>query len=712
MNSVFNCSSGNLDIRDYTLIDALGKISQEQNTDLQFAIWESKPQCEYVIFNRKADPPWEFFKSLEEAEKKLTELHPELRNKGEELKKQILHIYGESNFTLNILPGSYTIFNQEKKVKDEEDPWESFPSSEEAKKRLIELDVSLAGKEDEQEKRIFRQYNQVEIISSSSLPPYVGIPLSPFAVLIPLNFRFLEKQSALSLTLEDGVITLKDDQNRPVGSLSLEDKAVKFTAGTKEQKFEGELAISQAGELILKPKNPKPPRLFLGQGFRFYEMDLNDWSPVEEQAPLHLCAANAAVSLIEHFERVADGRHLNASRLFLHQVACHLSNLPPTAGPSVRSVVEALATFGVPLESSWPYDPNKLQEEPPEWCYGQARSYRATSYLRLDRPGIDKNALIAQIKIFAYSGMPAIFGFSIHEGAEQAGQMPTSGQLWQAIQQVQPQQQFRFNSEVADHLHRIKKALGVQKEEEELFDPDKLFCVPGCIPFPTFGEIYSGGHAAVVVGYDDEKIIVNRQPLTRHDRHKLCFSPAQENEQSSATNWHKLRFLGVKAYLLTEHGQWEEYQWQDGDPKQGKKKGYIKVTSQPLAFEDFQFMKYQNFNGLFVLLIKHQSNQQSNKPLVPRDVLFESTDTMGIEETIVDEYLATKGAFKIRNSWGKAWGDRGYGWLPYAYVYQDLTFDWWSILKFEWMNTDSFGLLRDRNDMAACDIYTPCGPWR
>lgn len=51
---------------------------------------------------------------------------------------------------------------------------------------------------------------------------------------------------------------------------------------------------------------------------------------------------------------------------------------------------------------------------------------------------------------------------------------------------------------------------------------------------------------------------------------------------------------------------------------------------------------------------------------------------------------STVGALLIRTSWGSEWGEEGYGWLPYAYIEQQLAADFWTIIRPDWLESGEF----------------------
>ena len=242
-------------------------------------------------------------------------------------------------------------------------------------------------------------------------------------------------------------------------------------------------------------------------------VDLRPWcSPVEDQGNLGSCTAHAGVGIIEYYERKVQGRHTDASRLFLYKTTRNLMKAKGDTGAYLRSTMGAMVLFGVPPEAYWPYTDNEKEfdREPPAFTYAFAANYQTLKYFRHDPPKTSAPELLKKLKSYLAKGHPAMFGFSVYNSIEQAD-------------------------------------------------------ATGRIPFPTTKDRIEGGHAVAAVGYDDKMKIKN---------------------------------------------------------KYGK--------------------------------------------------------------------AETTGALLIRNSWGKGWGENGYGWLPYEYINQGLADDFWSILKKEWVDVELF----------------------
>lgn len=236
------------------------------------------------------------------------------------------------------------------------------------------------------------------------------------------------------------------------------------------------------------------------------KIDLRRWcSPIEDQGDIGSCTAQAGVALFEYFQRRAYGKHLDGSRLFLYKATRNLLGWTGDTGAYLRSTMKAMALFGVPPESYWPYKTSDYELEPTAFCYAFAGSYRALKYYRLDPSGTPPAKRLDAVKTHLAAELPSMFGFTVYSSIPGIGDDT------------------------------------------------------GDIPFPKPGDTVEGGHAVVAVGYDDNR----------------------------------------------------------------------KIGSH-------------------------------------------------------------KGALLIRNSWGKEWGDRGYGWLPYEYVRRGQAVDFWSLVEAAFVDTDLF----------------------
>jgi len=184
-------------------------------------------------------------------------------------------------------------------------------------------------------------------------------------------------------------------------------------------------------------------------------VDLRQYcSPIENQGPLGSCSANATVGLVEYYERRQHGRFIDASSLFLYKATRDLLHWTGDTGAYLRSTIGALTLFGVPPEEHWPYNIASFDVEPPSFCYSFAENYKATSYYRLDSLGTSPATLLTRIKTNLAQGLPPVFGFTVYDSISQAA-------------------------------------------------------TTGHVPYPAAGDRVIGGHAMLVVGYDNNLKITN-----------------------------------------------------------------------------------------------------------------------------------------------------------------------------------------------------------
>lgn len=187
------------------------------------------------------------------------------------------------------------------------------------------------------------------------------------------------------------------------------------------------------------------------------QVDLRkDCSPIRDQLDIGSCVAFACCGLVEYYQKKVKKDFLVMSPLYVYKMARHMLKWEGDTGLFIKSGISALAHFGAPKESDWPYDTSEY-ETMPTWDIGAiAANYQALKYFRLDAyPYSQPQSILTRIKSYIAAGNPSVFGFSCFES---------------------------------------------------LFDDNS-----GDIPFPSQSENVIGGHAVLAVGYDDNLAIKGAQ---------------------------------------------------------------------------------------------------------------------------------------------------------------------------------------------------------
>ena len=169
--------------------------------------------------------------------------------------------------------------------------------------------------------------------------------------------------------------------------------------------------------------------------------------PVYDQGDLNSCTANVLCAAMQY------NNNVKGARLFVYYNERKIENtIDEDDGAYLSDGIEALKIYGVCQEKEWQYVDNdvKFKIKPPRYCYNNALAHRAYKVKNIAQD-------LSKMKKAIWSGYPITLGIKIYESFE---------------------------------LEEVKKT-GIVS-----------------LPYVDYDD-YIGGHAILVVGYDDEMSIEN-----------------------------------------------------------------------------------------------------------------------------------------------------------------------------------------------------------
>lgn len=169
---------------------------------------------------------------------------------------------------------------------------------------------------------------------------------------------------------------------------------------------------------------------------------------VFNQGSLGSCVSNAVAGahIYSQVNRMKDESPILPARLFIYYNTRKLEGtINEDSGSSIRNGVKSIAQWGTCDERCWPYAVTRFKDKPSRDCYLEGLNHQALVYKRVNQKEID-------IKATLVDGFPIVFGFAVYTSFE--------------------------GSKIAKD---------------------------GILNLPSRKERLVGGHAVLVVGYDDKK---------------------------------------------------------------------------------------------------------------------------------------------------------------------------------------------------------------
>lgn len=152
-----------------------------------------------------------------------------------------------------------------------------------------------------------------------------------------------------------------------------------------------------------------------------------DAIPVFDQGALGSCTANAiSAAFAFNVLKQNEEAFYIPSRLFIYYNERLMEGtVDQDSGAMLRDGIKSINKVGVCAENSWPYDINKFTNKPADSCYKEASGNKAIKYERLNRSLYDFKSCLA-------SGFPFVGGFSVYESFQsrdvtKTGKMPMPG---------------------------------------------------------------------------------------------------------------------------------------------------------------------------------------------------------------------------------------------------------------------------------------------